>query len=92
MDLSTPESFSVNDRISKDDCSFCYTSVIAAVARISQAGRGCCMAKMDIKSAYRNIPVAPSDRPLLGFQWQENVFVDKVLPFGLRLAPIIFWQ
>ena len=65
-------------------------SVNAAVARISQAGRGCCMAKMDIKSAYRNIPVAPSDRPLLGFQWQENVFVDKVLPFGLHLAPIIF--
>ena len=81
MDLSPPEGFSVNDGISKDDCSFHYTSVDAAVAHISQARRGCCMAKMDIKSAYQNILVAPSDQLLLGFQWQENVFVNKVLEY-----------
>jgi len=46
------------------------------------------MAKMDIVRAYRNIPVAPSDRRLLGLAWENQT---KVLPFGLRSAPIIFY-
>ena len=49
------------------------------------------MAKLDIKSAYRIIPVHPDDRPLLGMQWRGiKVFVDTVLPFGLRSAPKLF--
>ena len=48
------------------------------------------MAKMDIQQAYRNIPVAPEDRHLLGMSWQGHVFVDRVLPFGLRSAPLLF--
>ena len=45
------------------------------------------MAKIDIKQAYQNIP---EDRYLLGFTWKGSIIVDKVQPFGLRLAPIIF--
>ena len=45
---------------------------------------------MDIAHAYRNIPVYHTDRLVLGMQWENNVFVDKVLPFGLRSAPKIF--
>ena len=45
------------------------------------------LAKVDIKQAYRNVPVHPNDRPLL---WRGQVFIDKVLPFGLRSASIIF--
>jgi len=48
------------------------------------------MGKMDMHQAYQNIPVAPEDRCLLGMRWQGKVYVDKVLPFGLRSAPIIF--
>ena len=33
--------------------------------------------------------VSPADRHLLGFLWDGNVYVDKVLPFGLRSAPLI---
>ncbi len=47
------------------------------------------MAKMDIKQVYRNIPVHPTDRLLLGMQWQGEVYVDAALPFGLRSAPLI---
>ena len=39
---------------------------------------------------YRNIPVHPGDRHLLGMRWQDKVFVDTCLPFGLRSAPKIF--
>ncbi len=42
---------------------------------------------MDIKSAYRNVPVHPEDRVLLGMTWEGNLFVDAALPFGLRSAP-----
>ena len=39
---------------------------------------------------YHIVPVHPKDRHLLGVQWQGLVLIDKVLPFGLRSAPIIF--
>jgi len=45
---------------------------------------------MDIKQAYRHIPVAPEDRHLLGLSWKGETYIDQVLPFGLRSAPLIF--
>ena len=47
------------------------------------------MTKMDIMHAYRNVPVHPEDRLLLGMMWEGKVYVDKTLPFGLRSAPDI---
>ena len=48
------------------------------------------MAKFDLKAAYRNVPVHPEDRWLLGMVWGDKLYVDSVLPFGLRSAPAIF--
>ena len=90
LDLSAPEQHSVNDGISKDLCSLSYTSVDEVVASIITYGRGAMLAKMDIKQAYRNIPIHPSDRIYLGMQWNGSVYVDTVLPFGLRSAPLLF--
>lgn len=36
------------------------------------------------------VPVHPQDQLLLGVMWQDSVYIDKVLPFGLRSAPKIF--
>jgi len=47
------------------------------------------MGKMDIQHAYWSILVVPEDRRLLGMRWQGKVYIDKVLPFGLRSAPLI---
>ena len=58
--------------------------------KVVQLGPGALMAKIDIKSAYRVVPVHPQDRCLLGMQWDGKVFVDTALPFGLRSAPKIF--
>ena len=55
-----------------------------------QSGRGTQLAKMDIKSAYRIVPVHPGDRYLLAVQWAGVMFFDTRLPFGLRSAPKIF--
>ena len=50
----------------------------------------CHIGILDIKSAHKNIPVHPGDRHLLGMRWQDRLFVDACLPFGLRSAPRIF--
>ena len=90
MDLSSPPGRSVNDGISKELCSFHYTSVDEAAKKMVLLGKGALLAKMDIKQAYCNVPVAPEDRYLLGLTWDNKIYVDQVLPFGLRSAPLIF--
>jgi len=90
LELSSPTGQRVNDGILKEECSLQYTSVGLVAAKIVELGKGTLMGKMDIQLAYRNIPVAPEDRHLLGMRWEGKVYVDKVLPFGLRSAPIIF--
>lgn len=90
MDLSAPQAHSVNDGIAKELCSLHYSSLDDAAAKVSELGPGALLAKMDIRQAYRNIPVAPEDKPLLGLQWNGQIYIDQVLPFGLRSAPMIF--
>ena len=90
VDLSSPSGDSVNDGIDKSLCSLSYMSVDEVVDRVMEMGKGALMAKFDLKSAYRNIPVHPEDRWLLGMMWDGQLFVDVALPFGLRSAPKIF--
>ena len=90
FDLSSPRGKSVNDGINPDLCSLSYLTIDRLVEQMVKAGRGALMAKFDLKSAYRNVPVHPDDRWLLGMMWNGQLFVDTVLPFGLRSAPIIF--
>ena len=90
MDLSSPGGSSVNDGISKELASQSYASLDEVVGQVMRLGRGALMAKMDIKQVYHNIPVHPADRPLLGMRWEDKVYMDMTLPFGLRSAPLIF--
>ena len=48
------------------------------------------MAKMDVRQAYRNILVHPTDRLLLEMKWVGRIYVDVTFPVGLRSAPVIF--
>ncbi len=89
-DLSFPEGASVNQGISADLCSLRYTSVEEVAHVIAQLGKGTLLAKVDVEAAYRLVPVHPQDRLLQGVQWKGRVYVDPMLPFGLRSAPKIF--
>ena len=89
-DLSFPHGHSVNDGIDSDLCSLRYSTVDEVAYPVADLGRGALLAKIDIESAYRLIPVHPLDRPLLAMQWEGSIFVDPMLPFGLRSAPKIF--
>ena len=49
---------------------------------IKKLGRGCFLAKTDIKSAFRIIPILPADYDLLGIFWQGKFYYDRVMPMG----------
>ena len=49
---------------------------------IKQLGQGCFLAKTDIKSAFRIIPILPRDYDLLGIFWQGKYYYDRVTPMG----------
>ena len=89
VDLSAPEGHSVNDGIEKALCSLSYISVDNVAKTILQLGPGTLLGKMDVKEAFRIVPIHPSDRLLLAIQWKGNLYIDKVLPFGLRSAPLL---
>ena len=48
------------------------------------------MAKTDIDSAFRLIPIHPNDHPLLGFKFGTEFFYDSCLPFGASSSCAIF--
>ena len=81
---------SVNAHIPPESYSLQYIKVDHAIAILQDLGPGCFMSKLDIKSAFRNVPVHPSDWELLGMKWEGLYFFDMVLPFGLRSAPFLF--
>ncbi len=84
VDLSSPEPRSVNDGINKVLCSLSYNSVKDAARAIVGKGQGSLLAKVDIASAYRVVPIHPDDRWLLGMSWDQQLFIDTQLPFSLR--------
>ena len=92
-DLSFPENRSVNDGISSAHCSLEYTSVEKVARAAHNLGPGALLAKVDIKAAYRLVPVHPEEPPtphLLGMVWKGAYYVDAMLPFGLHSAPKVF--
>ena len=93
MHLSAPHGQSINDYINKEDFTFRYSRIDDAIRLIKLAGgKGAMLAKVDIKSAFRIIPVRPEDRELLGIHWRDKFYIDRCLPFGLRSAPFLFNQ
>ena len=90
VDLSFPRGYSINDGIEPSVCSLHYTSVDEACKRIVARGQGAILAKFDVEGAFRTVPVDPDDRQLLGMRWEGQIYVDKVLPFGLRSAPKLY--
>ena len=61
-----------------------------AVGLLHTYGTGAIMAKTDLKSAFRMVPVRPADWDLLGMFWDGMHYVDTCLPFGLCSAPYLF--
>ena len=90
-DLSFPRGGpSINSGIPRDMATVQYSSVPQAIQLIKHHGRFSYLAKTDIKSAFRIIPIRPDQYHLLGFQWNNNYYYDMCLPMGCSSSCSIF--
>ena len=87
--LSYPRGDSVNDFI-KDKLPCPMTTFDLAAQLVVENGSNCLMSKIDVKGAFRLIPVRPSDRKYLGYKWRGKYYVDLCLPFGMKSSPSIW--
>ena len=90
MDLSQPHGQSINEFISKEEFPTKYVPFDLATDIAHHLGHGCLMSKIDIKHAYRLLPVRQEDWPLLVYFWKGSYYVDLKLPFGSRSSSSIF--
>ena len=88
--LSYPKGQSLNDYIDPAKCSVQYTSFDTAVHMVQDLGPKCELFKMDIKSAFRLLPVHPADFDQLGFTFDDLYYFDKCLPFGCSISCNLF--
>ena len=90
-DFSRPFSKSINNYCGSLYSEFSYESVDNVVAMLEPEEY---MSVVDIKAAYRAVPIAPGHRKFMGFRWtidgREKNYVDNRRCFGLRLGPLYF--
>lgn len=89
-DCSRLQGLSVNDYVSNKE-KHKYSSVDSASKLVH---KGYYMAKVDLKSAYRSVPISTKSQLVTGIRWEfpdkTRYFYDCKLPFGSSLAPGIF--
>lgn len=84
--LSAPRGASVNDNIPPEQCSVTYTSFDKAVEMVATVGKSAQLAKADIQSAFRLLPVRPGDFELLGMCVNGHYYYDRCLPMGCSIS------
>ena len=94
LDLSFPKTKAVNDHIDKSEylgetIDLVFPKVDDFVELIKIKGKGCLLFKKDLKRAYRQISICPSNYNLVSYVWRKHIFCDTVLTMGLRNAAAI---
>ena len=93
IDLSSPHGSSIpsiNSLIPSSDFSLQYSTVTHAISLIRQAGRGAWLAKADITSAFKVLPIHPDSWHLFGVCWKEKYYFAVRLTFGCKSSPKLF--
>lgn len=89
-DLSFPKKGAVNDLIPNSLTAVSYEDFEHVVSLINSQGPGALIAKVDIKSAFRILPIHPDCIHLFGFTLGGVYFMDKCLPMGCSLSCSLF--
>lgn len=94
VDLSAPHENqlhpSLNELINKEDFSLTYVTIDSAIKIIKTLGKGAWMCKVDIKDAFKLIPLKESLWPYHGIKWLNKYYFYTRLVFGSRSSPKIF--
>ena len=81
-DLSYRKGDSINSMVSKEHATIHYD----LISVIKLLGSGSLVAKTDIESAFRLIPIHPHDYNLLGFVVDGKFYYDRCLPMGSSVS------
>lgn len=86
---------SLNDSIDKGDIPVDYIGIQDVVDAALAFGVEAHFIKVDIRSAFRNLPKHPSVRHLHALRWQDSsgrdrTFLDLSINFGCRSSPFCF--
>ena len=80
----------MNDGINIEDYRCKYTTVVDVATMLLQENEVMFMGKVDLKRAYRYMPIRQEQLPLLCMEWDGRVLIDTRLTFGLRSACAMF--
>ena len=67
-----------------------YSTVDDAITHIKEVGVSAYLAKTDIKSAFRIVPIHPDDHHLLGMKWKDRYYYNTTLAMGCSMSCAIF--
>ncbi len=93
IDLSSPHNStipSINSLIPLDEFYLRYHDIEQAVELIKIAGRGAWLAKLDITSAFKLMPIHPDSWHFIGILWERKYYFAVRLTFGCKSSPKIF--
>ena len=82
VDVSHPAGHSVNDGADPVSCFLSYARVEMAAQQVIAMGRGTLLAKLDLESAYRMIPVHPDGWQFLDMQCLQWIFQHHGIACG----------
>jgi len=86
-DLSTyPRVGSVNEGIPDEHAKVQYQTFDSLIDKLSKLGKGALMAKADLKSAFRTLPMSPKDFHLMGFSHEGKFYVNVTMPMGAKIS------
>ena len=93
VDLSWPLGKGVNSGIDVDlylgaPSDLHFPTIDDVIRLVNLAGTGCLIYKRDLKAAYRQFPVDPSDYRFLGYYWNGLYYFDTRLCMGQRSAAL----
>lgn len=71
-------------------CIVFYRCIDHLASLVTSVERGALLVKADIKETYCMVTIHPNNQHLLGIQWKNSIYIDRLLPFGLRSAPKVF--
>ena len=95
MDLSWPKGASVNSFVQKDiylgtQYILKYPSIDLITSSLSKLGPAAKIYKVNISRAFRQIKIDPMNIDLLGLKFQDQYFIDRLVPFRYRKGSQIF--
>ena len=67
-----------------------YATITDIACGITAYVRGAQLIKLDIRNTYKVVTIHLDDRWLMGMIWEDSLFIDMPLPFGLQSTLKIF--